>query len=85
MQGNVEDWLVLADRLKALQTPKNITDYKILTNARRDVFEEQIKDYLGEGWILLGTPYVVGGEDRHYLFQAMVKYANNQMLDEGHL
>jgi hypothetical protein len=83
MQGNVEDWLVLADRLKALQTPRTITDYKILSSAQRDLLEEQVKDYLGEGWILFGTPYVVGGEDRHYLFQAMVKYGNNKILDKG--
>jgi hypothetical protein len=47
-------------------------DYVILYGSAVDL-RTQVVARLGEGWVFLGTPYVMPGN--HFHFQAMVKLA----------
>lgn len=77
MQGHPDDWLVVADSFRALSEPKSIDDYTILCHTSRKDLTVEVLFLLKDGWILFGTPYALydGENEKHYHFQAMVKYA----------
>lgn len=77
MIGHPEDWLIVADRLKALSEPKKIIDYQILCRrSRKDLYQDILGD-LKEGWLLWGTPYGLVIDETDFHFQAMIKYGND--------
>jgi hypothetical protein len=50
---------------------RKIVDYKIVCGAHVEDVEKSIRDYIGDGWRLLGPAYCC--QDRHC--QTIVKYA----------
>lgn len=49
------------------------SDYTILHAKDADDLSKEVKQYLKDGWILLGAPFSHGGEDGSKICQALIK------------
>lgn len=55
----------------------NVKDYVVLTGQLSESFEEQVSEYLEDGWELYGYPFT-GTCDNDFVFcQAMIKRGEN--------